>query len=172
MPHPKSLLFPLLFPLLLTLATTLHAQAPCPTVHNLADFLPAWEAAVQGPGSRSHTCTLALLTPDARISGAMPNKAGFPSLTTESPAEFVGWYQNHPSEPFFERTLHSTTELYDNVARLTRTYEVRDTPTSPVKARGIEHFWLLFDGSTWRAFAMLWQDEAPNKPLPSIYLPK
>ncbi len=170
MPHPKILF---LFPLLLLIATTLHAQTPppCPTVHTLASFLPAWEAAVQGPGSRSHTCTLALLTQDARISGAMPNKAGFPELTTESPAEFVAWYQNHPTEPFFERTLQSTTELYDNVARLTRTYEVRDTPTSPVKARGIEHFWLLFDGSTWRAFALLWQDEAPGKPLPSIYLP-
>ena len=143
---------------------------PCPPVHDVHDFIQIWNDSVIGPGSRSHACTLSLLTADARITGVMPGKDGKPALVVESPQEFVGWYQKHPEEHFWERTLHSTIDVYENVARLTRTYEVRATSTSPVQSTGIEDFELIFDGHQWRAFAMLWQDAVPGKPLPSRYL--
>ena len=174
MPRRKSLLFSLAF----TLACQFHAQSPaqsCPTVHNVSDFLPAWTNAVIGPGNRSHQCTLALLTPDARITGVEPDKTpgkdGHPNRIVETPEQFVAWYQNHPTQTFWERTTHSTIAVYENVARVTRTYEVRSTPTGPVTSTGIEDFQLIFDGKEWRAFSLLWQDATPGKPLPPGYLP-
>ncbi len=118
-----------------------------------------------------------MLTPDARITGVVLNKDGTSTRTFESPAEFVGWYQKHPNDTFWERTLHSSIEVYDNVARITRTYEVRPSPTGPVTAQGIEDFQSIWTGPTgadgeWKAFAMLWQDASPGHTLPSRYLPQ
>jgi hypothetical protein len=97
-------------------------------------------------------------------------KDGKSTRMVETPAEFVGWYRQHPKETFWERTLHSSVEVYENVARVTRTYEVRDSATGPVKATGIEDFELIFDGKEWKVFSMLWQDASPGKPLPARYL--
>ena len=172
-PQPKACLWLVI----LILAAFHHAQAQssCPTVHDLPDFLPAWTNAVIGPGNRSHQCTLALLTPDARITGVEPDKTpgkdGHPNRIVETPDQFVAWYQNHPDQTFWERTTHSTIAVYENVARVTRTYEVRSTPTGPVTSTGIEDFQLIFDGKEWRAFSLLWQDATPGKPLPPGYLP-
>lgn len=151
----------------------LSAQTPsCPPVTDINKFVQTWNDAVIGPGNRSHACTLSLLTPDARITGVILNKDGTSTRTVESPQEFVDWYQKHPTETFWERTLHSSVEIYDNVARITRTYEVRTTASGPVTSTGIEDFELIFDGHTWRAFSLLWQDASPGKPLPSRYLPR
>ncbi len=151
-------------------ATAQPATSPCKPVHEIGDFVQVWNDAVIGPGSRSHVCTLGLLTPDARITGVIPDKKGKPQLVIETPQEFVRWYQQHPTETFWERTLHSTVEVYENVARVTRTYEVRASADGPVKATGIEDFQLIFDGKEWRAFSLLWQDAVTGKPLPTRYL--
>ena len=97
-------------------------------------------------------------------------KDGKSSRIVESPEEFVAWYEKHSDETFWEQTLHSTVEIYENVARVTRTYEVRASASSPVTATGIEDFELIFDGKEWRAFSLLWQDATPGKPLPGRYL--
>jgi len=159
--------------LAIALTSSVHAQTPppCPAAHDPADFLQIWNDAVIGPGSRSHACTLSLLTPDARITGVLQGKDGKPELVVETPQEFVAWYQQHPTETFWERTTHSTITVYENVARVTRTYEVRASSTGPVTSTGIEDFQLIFDGTSWRAFSMLWQDAVPGKPLPPSYLP-
>lgn len=151
-----------------------HAQSTpaCPPVRDIHKFVQTWNDAVIGPGNRSHACTLNMLTPDARITGVILGKDGKSTRTTESPAEFVAWYQKHTNETFWERTLHSSVEVYENVARITRTYEVRASATAPVQATGIEDFQLIYDGQSWKAFAMLWQDTTPGKPLPSRYLPR
>jgi len=112
-----------------------------------------------------------MLTPDARITGVVLGKDGRSTRTVELPAEFVGWYQKHAAETFWERTLHSSVEVYDNVARVTRTYEVRPSANGPVTATGIEDFQLVLEGGEWKAFAMLWQDASPGHPLPKRYLP-
>ena len=156
------------------------AQTPteksCRTVRDIREFVQVWNDAVIGPGSRSHACTLQLLTPDARITGVVLDKDGKSTRIVETPQEFVGWYEKRPNETFWERTLHSSVEVYDNVARVTRTYEVRSSPTGPVTATGIEDFELVRERSTgdrsaWRVFAMLWQDASPGHPLPRRYLP-
>ncbi len=160
--------------LLVVCAPAILAQAPattpCPPVREIGDFVQRWNDAVIGSGGRNHACTLAMLTPDARISGVVVGADGKSTRTVESPAEFVGWYEKRPSETFWERTLHSSVEVYENVARVTRTYEVRASATGPVLATGIEDFQLIFDGHEWRAFSMLWQDATPGKPLPGRYL--
>jgi hypothetical protein len=116
-------------------ATQLHPQTapPCPPVRDIHAFVQTWNDAVLGPGNRSHACTLRLLTPDARITGVVMGEDGKSTRTVESPAEFVAWYQKHASETFWERTLHCSVEVYENVARITRTYEVRASATAPVK---------------------------------------
>jgi hypothetical protein len=149
---------------------------PCKPVRNIQQFAQVWNDAVIGPGSRSHACILQLLTPDARITGVAMGKDGKSTRIVESPKEFVGWYEQRPNETFWERTLHSSVEVYENVARVTRTYEVRSSPTGPVEATGIEDFelireWDAGDSSEWRVFSMLWQDATPSKPLPPRYLP-
>jgi hypothetical protein len=156
--------------LTLTLAFCAAANAQsCRPVRELKDFLTIWNDAVIGPGGRSHVCTLRLLTSDARITGVVMGKDGKSSRVVESPKEFVGWYEKRPRETFWERTTHSTVEVYENVARVTRTYEVRASETSPVTATGIEDFQLIFDGGEWKAFSLLWQDATPGKPLPGRY---
>jgi hypothetical protein len=162
-----------LFAMAFTVPCSLGAQSPdCKPIHDIREFVQVWNDAVIGPGNRSHACTLGMLTPDARITGVVMGKDGKSTRTVESPEEFVGWYQKHASETFWERTLHSSVEVYENVARVTRTYEVRASATSPVQATGIEDFQLIFDGSTWKVFSLLWQDETPGKPLPGRYLPR
>jgi len=145
------------------------AAQSCKPVQDINDFVSAWNDAVIGPGSRSHVCTLRMLTPDARITGVVMGKDGKSSRVVESPAEFVGWYQQRPNEMFWERTTHSTVEVYENVARITRTYEVRASATSPVVSTGIEDFQLILDGGEWKAFSLLWQDASQGKPLPVRY---
>lgn len=153
------------------LCTPLAYAQDCKPVHDVHEFVQVWNDAVIGPGNRSHACTLRLLTPDAKITGVVMGKDGKSTRTVESPEGFVGWYQKHPTETFWERTTHSTVEVYENVARVTRTYEVRASATSPVTSTGIEDFQLIFDGSEWKAFSLLWQDASPGKPLPGRYLP-
>jgi len=155
---------------------TTHAQGSqpgenCPPIRDIHKFVQQWNDAVIGPGHRSHTCTLRLLTPDARITGVTLNKDGASTRTVESPQEFVAWYQKHPDQTFWERTLHSSVEVYDHVARITRTYEVRASPTAPVQSTGIEDFQLIFAKGEWKAFSLLWQDASPGHPLPGRYLP-
>ena len=165
--------YALLLGLILILLTAPRVLAEqCKTVRDIHDFVRTWNDAVIGPGSRSHVCTLQMLTPDARITGVVMGKDGRSTRVVESPSKFVGWYEKRPNETFWERTLHSSVEVYENVARVTRTYEVRASATSPVTSTGIEDFELIFDGSKWRAFSMLWQDASPGKPLPSRYLPR
>jgi len=143
----------------------------CKPVLDVHAFVRVWNDAVIGPGNRSHVCTLGLLTPDAKITGVILGKDGKSTRTVESPEEFVGWYQKHAAETFWERTLHSSVEVYENVARVTRTYEVRASANGPITSTGIEDFQLIFDGHEWKAFSLLWQDATPGKPLPARYLP-
>lgn len=157
---------------LLALPATAQQPDPCPAVRDIHRFVQQWNDAVIGPGNRSHTCSLRMLTPDARITGVILQKDGSSTRTVESPQEFVAWYQNHPNDTFWERTLHSSVEVYDNVARITRTYEVRASPTAPIQATGIEDFQLIFDKGEWKAFSLLWQDASPRHPLPRRYLPR
>ena len=129
-------------------------------------------AAVIGPGNRDHSCLRQLLTKDAILTGVIRSEDGKNSRLIESPDDFIAWYEKRPSETFWERSLHDHVEVYDDIARLTHTYEVRATPTGPVTGRGIEDFQLIFDGVSWRAFSLLWQDEVPGKPLPRQYFGK
>lgn len=176
-PSRRTLLLGWAFVLFACVALTqTPAEKSCPTVWDIHQFVQVWNDAVIGPGSRSHSCALQLLTPDARITGVVLDKDGKSTRIVETPQEFVGWYEMRPSETFWERTLHSSVEVYDNVARITRTYEVRSSPTSPVTATGIEDFELVRERSTgehseWKVFAMLWQDASPGHPLPRRYLP-
>jgi hypothetical protein len=148
---------------------------PCPPIRDIHKFVQVWNDAVLGPGNRSHTCSLRMMTADARITGVILNRDGTSTRTVESPEEFVGWYQKHPDQTFWERTLHSSVEVYDNVARVTRTYEVRASATAPVQSTGIEDFQLIWTGSgdhgEWKVFSLLWQDASPNHSLPGRYLP-
>lgn len=142
----------------------------CKSAKTVEEFLMLWNNSVAGRGDRSRACTLQLMTSDARITGAITENDK-PKLIVENPQEFVRWYQEHPNEQFWERTLHSTVDVYENVARVTRTYEVRDSEHSPVKSTGIEDFQLIFRDGRWKAFAMLWQDASAKHPLPTRYLP-
>lgn len=80
--------------------TQTPAERSCGTVRDLREFVQVWNDSVIGPGSRSHACTLQLLTPDARITGVVLDKDGKSTRIVENPQEFVGWYEKRPNETF------------------------------------------------------------------------
>ena len=56
-----------------------------------------------------------------------------PASSSHRTREFVGWYEKRPNETFWERTLHSSVEVYDNVARVTSEGTLRSAlPRQPV----------------------------------------
>ena len=73
------------------LALSQQPVPACPPVQDIHNFVQVWNDAVIGPGSRNHTCTLGLLTPDARITGVDPGKDGKPQPVIQTPQHIVGW---------------------------------------------------------------------------------
>ncbi len=73
---------------------------------------------------------------------------------------------------FFERSIASRMESYGNMTTVWSTYESRHDVTDRVPfARGINSFQLVKDGERFWVVNILWDAEAPEKPIPAKYLP-
>ena len=73
---------------------------------------------------------------------------------------------------FFEVEIHRIEERYGNIVHLFSTYESRHLAEDVEPyARGINSFQLLNDGSRWWVVNIFWQQEGPNNPIPTKYLP-
>jgi len=73
---------------------------------------------------------------------------------------------------FFEQEIAHTVELYGDIAHVFSTYQARRTATGPVFMRGINSFQLVRYGGRWWVVSIMWQQEAPTRPIPPQYLPQ
>ena len=72
---------------------------------------------------------------------------------------------------FSEREVARKIDCYGNICQLFSTYESRYTSADPKPfARGINAIQLVKDGNRWWIVNVLWDQEAPEKPIPAAYL--
>ncbi len=72
---------------------------------------------------------------------------------------------------FSEREISRKTDCFGNVCQLFSTYESRYTAADLKPfARGINAIQLVRDGNRWWIVNVLWDQEAPDKPIPAGYL--
>lgn len=73
---------------------------------------------------------------------------------------------------FAEREIARKAERYGNIMQIFSTYESRhDAKDAQPFARGINSFQLLYDGKRWWVVTIFWQEETPEAPLPTEFLP-
>lgn len=82
------------------------------------------------------------------------------------------------ASPYFEKNGFSEREIarhsdkWANLLQAFSTYESRhDAKDAAPFARGINSFQLFFDGTRWWILTIYWQEETPDNPLPSEFLP-
>jgi hypothetical protein len=74
---------------------------------------------------------------------------------------------------FSEREIARKTDCYGNMCQLFSTYESRFTAGDAKPfARGINAIQVVKDGNRWWVVNVLWDQEAPEKPIPAAYLGK
>jgi hypothetical protein len=114
-----------------------------------------------------------LFIPGARLIAAVPNKTGGLTARSFTPDEYAT-----RAAPYFEKNGFTESELsrhtdrYGNIVQIFSTYESRHEAKDPKPfARGINSFQLFFDGSRWWVVNIYWQEETPENPVPSEFLP-
>jgi hypothetical protein len=74
---------------------------------------------------------------------------------------------------FVEREMARRTDCFGNVCQIFSTYEARYTAADAKPfMRGINSIQLVKDGNRWWVANVVWDQEAPDKPIPPAYLPK
>jgi hypothetical protein len=74
---------------------------------------------------------------------------------------------------FSEREIARRADCFGNVCQIFSTYESRYTAADPKPfARGINSIQLVKDGNRWWVANVVWDQEAPDKPIPGAYLPR
>jgi hypothetical protein len=72
---------------------------------------------------------------------------------------------------FFEQEIHRTTHRFGNIVHVFSTYDMRQRADGPSIGRGINSVELFWDGARWWISGVQWDDERPDNPIPSEYLP-
>jgi len=143
----------------------------CPTTATLPDLMKATDDAISGPGNKDRTCMRQLFTPDARLIPYAKGKDGnwAPHILTID--DWITRVAQRGDKVFYERQVKYSVEQYGHIAHIWSCYEVRETPDGKPMARGINSMQAVFDGRQWKFIQILWEQETPEEPLPSKYLP-
>ncbi len=108
-----------------------------------------------------------LFTSNARLMPLAPN--GLRSGTVEDYINSSGPMLER--DGFFEQEIARTVEQYGDIAHVFSTYQARRSANGPVFMRGINSFQLVRHGGRWWVVSIMWQQEAPGRPIPPQYLP-
>jgi hypothetical protein len=108
-----------------------------------------------------------LFTSNSRLMPLAPN--GLRSGTVEDYINSSGPMLER--DGFFEQEIARKVEQYGDIAHVFSTYQARRTATGPVFMRGINSFQLVRHGGRWWVVSIMWQQEAPQRPIPPEYLP-
>lgn len=98
---------------------------------------------------------------DGKIRAGISSHQQYVNATNES---FV-------SNGFTEREINRVTHRFGNIAHVFSTYEFT-SDDGKEKGRGVNSIELFWDGTRWWISAASWDDERPNNPIPTEFLPK
>jgi hypothetical protein len=154
------------------------AWAPAPKPADIASpdaIIAAAYNVISGPAGqkRDWDRMQSLFYPGARLIRTAPKKEGGMGATSFSVQEYIdrasGYFEKNG---FSEKEIARRTEKWGNILQAFSTYESRHEAkdTAPF-ARGINSFHLFFDGTRWWILTIYWQEETPQNPLPSEFLP-
>jgi hypothetical protein len=160
---------------------TVVTSPPAPTAVNPADvgspdaIMAATYDVISGPAGqkRDWNHMRSLFYPGARLIRTAPKKEGGMAATSFSVQDYVDRASVYfEKNGFTEREIARRTERWGNILQAFSTYESRhDVKDATPFARGINSFQLFFDGARWWILTIYWQEETPENPLPSEFLP-
>ena len=67
---------------------------------------------------------------------------------------------------FYESELARRVERYGHIAHVWSSFEARNSPDLPPRARGVNSFQMMDDGRRWCILSATWDIETPDHPLP------
>ena len=147
-------------------------QAPaCPSTRTLPELIKALDDAISGPADKDRACFRALFRPGATLTALMMDKNGILKPTVLTVEDWIERVKKRGSATLYERQVKFSSDTYGSIAQLWSTYEIRDTPEGPAKARGINSIQAIHDGDDWTVSEILWQVESSSTPVPEKYLP-
>jgi hypothetical protein len=144
-------------------------------VASMDGIMKAFYEVISGPAgqARQWSRDRSLYIPDVRFVSMSEDKAGHPKATVVSHQQFVDASDaSVVKEGFYESEIHRVTEKFGNIAHVFSTYESRVKAGGPVIARGINSMELFYDGKRWWVASVIWDDERPDNPIPTEYLPE
>jgi hypothetical protein len=155
------------------------ALAPAPKPADIASadaIIAAAYNVISGPAGqkRDWDRMQSLFYPGARLIRTAPKKEGGMGATSFSVQEYIDRASAYfEKNGFSEKEIARRTEKWGNILQAFSTYESRHEAkdTAPF-ARGINSFHLFFDGTRWWILTIYWQEETPQNPLPSEFLPQ
>lgn len=157
-------------PALLIPALVLSAQAPtpAPNLKDLDAFIDLLYTSISGPAGQVRDVGLqkSLFLPGARITLPVRGKDGKLSLANMDVDAYCRRAFPHMEKTgFFEREVGRRMERFGNLVHVWSAYESWEKEGGP-KARGVNSFQLLFDGTRWWCTGNAWDDESAERPLP------
>lgn len=143
-------------------------------VSSIDGIIKAYYDVISGPAGqpRQWSRDRTLYIHDIRFVAMAEDKSGQPQAHIASHQQFVDASNaTVVKEGFYESEIHRLTQRFGNIAHVFSTYESRTKADGPVIARGINSIELFYDGKRWWIASAIWDDERPDNPLPSEYLP-
>lgn len=129
------------------------ARALYPIVSGAAGAHKAW--------SRMET----MFAPGALVTPTWHGASGF-LATPQTPQQFAELNKRvFANKGFFETEINQQVVRYGHFAHVLSSFEARNAPDGPVRARGINSFQLLNDGQRWCILSLTWEIETPDHPL-------
>jgi len=158
--------------LLILLSNLLRAQDYSKDVNSPDAIVAALYDVISGePGKpRDWARFRNLFKPESRLIPTRKTNAGDFTIKTLSPEEYIQLFTSRVNAGFYERELHSKSEVYGTVAHIFSTYETKETKDGPVTNRGINSIQLFKDKDRYYVVTIFWCAENMGFPLPDQYL--
>jgi len=71
---------------------------------------------------------------------------------------------------FSEREIARTSQSFGNIMQIFSTYETHRDSSDRKPIHGINSIQLFNDGKRWFVVSVLWDNEAPDKPIPTVFM--
>lgn len=118
---------------------------------------------------------MSLFIPEARLIPSGRNPQGQHGYQVLTPRQYVDGPGNWLVENgFFETEANRVVERWADIAHVFSTYNsyrtAADMEAGNTFMRGINSFQLMFDGDRWWVVTIMWEGEAPNRPISAEYL--
>ena len=170
MKTPRSTIGIVAFVGLYALSSLASAKGPSAAdVKSIDSIISAYYEVISGPSGYQYDAARDqnLHAPNAlitRVSDGMPLQR-HDLLTEQQPLKAP-----YP-EGFFEYEIGRIVQVYEGIAHVWSTYEIRKAPSSEVTGRGVNSISLYYDESRW--WIASWSTQLEGKvPLPAKYLSK